>query len=223
MDDSRETIRVWDPFVRFFHWGLVLAFIISYLSAEELETVHVYSGYFICALLISRIVWGIIGSKYARFRNFVRPWPEVKRYLRGLVSGNSVRYLGHNPAGGAMTVALLACLSLTVLSGLKTLGAEGEGPFAVASYEEHSENDEDREHNDDAEEFWEEIHEFFVNASLLLIVLHITGVIASSLAHRENLAKAMINGNKYRQPPVKVASQTHNSNDQTTPSTTAKD
>ncbi|MGJ8686303.1 MAG: cytochrome b/b6 domain-containing protein [Spongiibacteraceae bacterium] len=219
MEDNNEKIRVWDPFVRFFHWGLVLAFIISYLSADELETVHVYSGYFITALLLGRIIWGVIGSKYARFSNFVRPWSEIKGYLRGLVSGNSVRHLGHNPAGGAMTIALILCLSLSVLSGLKTLGAEGEGPFAVASYAEEG-HDEDREQDDDAEEFWEEIHEFFVNASLLLIVLHITGVIASSLAHRENLAKAMISGDKYRLPTVKSTKQTRDNNSQASPSNT---
>ncbi|MGI2258654.1 cytochrome b/b6 domain-containing protein [Shewanella sp. GXUN23E] len=209
---------VWDVLVRVFHWSLVLAFIVSYLSGDEWQSLHVISGYVILGLILVRLVWGIVGSKHARFSDFVRSPVAAFRYLKSLFSGSVAHYEGHNPAGGLMVVALLVSLLGTGFSGLKTLGYEGEGPFAIArvtaidngahanisvSGSAEKADADERHHSDQAstkehegEEFWEEIHEFFVNFTLLLVVLHLAGVYLSSRAHGENLVRAMITGFK---------------------------
>lgn len=197
-----KKVYVWDRFVRLFHWLLVAAFVTSYLSGESESSLHVYSGYLILSLLIARLVWGVIGSRYARFRDFVRPPAAAIGYLKGLPSGRSPRYIGHNPAGGWMVLALLAGLFTTGLSGLKLYGLEGYGPLAVAepavSLSSHDDHDEEEEDEEEEEEIWEEVHEFFANLMVALIALHIAGVMVSSLVHRENLVRAMVSGYKQR-------------------------
>lgn len=131
----KDKVYVWDPLIRIFHWSLVVAFVTSYLTGDENETIHIYSGYFILALLIFRLVWGVVGPKRARFSNFISAPTEAVAYVRGLFSGSAKRYTGHNPAGGWMALALLLSLSLTGLSGLKLYGVEGHGPLAVSHNE----------------------------------------------------------------------------------------
>ncbi len=129
----KDKIYVWDPLVRVFHWVLVLAFITSYISGENEWGIHQYSGYLIIGLITFRVLWGFVGSKHARFADFVRPVPETIDYLKGLFSrgGEEKHFVGHNPAGGLMVIALLLSLFFTGFSGLKLYGAEGHGPFAV--------------------------------------------------------------------------------------------
>lgn len=221
-----DKVYVWDRFVRLFHWSLVFAFTVSYLTGDEITTVHVYSGYFILGILILRVGWGFVGSKHARFSDFLRPVPEAIGYLRRLVRGDSPRFVGHNPAGGWMVIALMVSILCTGFSGLKVYGLEGHGPLAVTAnvatdrapvvveahaYEhndddEHGEYDEDRDYREEAddqheatEEFWEEIHEVCAHLAVLLVLLHIGGVVLSSLRHGENLVKAMISGYKKRE------------------------
>lgn len=180
-------IKVWDPVVRFFHWSLVIAFIITYVTEDDWLTVHSWSGYFILGLLAVRFIWGFIGSRHARFTDFIYSWQTIRGFLKDTLRGRGKRYLGHNPAGGAMVFLLMICLLITASLGVLLLGAEEHaGPLAhwfVA-----------------ADTAWadilEELHEFFANFSLLLIVIHITGVIVESLLHRENLVSAMISGYK---------------------------
>lgn len=126
-----QRIYVWDKFVRLFHWSLVALFVTSYLTGENEHWSHFYSGYAIVTLIALRLIWGVIGSKYARFSEFVRsPW-TVFGYLKSLAKGNPKRYIGHNPAGGAMILVLLASLLVTTISGMKLLAIEeGQGPFA---------------------------------------------------------------------------------------------
>ena len=205
--NTENGVRVWDPLVRVFHWSLVAAFVISYLSGDDFETVHVWSGYFIAGLLVIRILWGVVGTRHARFRDFLyRPSVTVD-YARRMLTGSHPRYLGHNPLGGWMALALIITLSGVVLSGMATLGAEeGEGPMAflaadaggpgVVMADEPGEHGEGEEHEDEAGEVFEELHEILVNLSLLLIGLHILGVLTESLMHRENLARAMVTGKK---------------------------
>ncbi len=202
----KDKVYVWDLFVRFFHWSLVVLFVISYITGENESLAHIYSGYGIITLLVLRVVWGFIGSKHARFGDFVRKPSVVMQYGRELLTGRAKRYLGHNPLGGAMVLAMIASLSLTTLSGLKLYAVEeGKGPLASATslpminsaYADDDEHDDDEhEHEGEGEEFWEEIHEFGVNLMLLLIALHLAGVAYSSRAHNESLLKAMINGYK---------------------------
>lgn len=242
----QEKKYVWDIFVRTFHWSLVIAFVVSYVSGDELQSLHVASGYFILGLILMRLVWGFIGTRHARFSDFVRSPVAAFGYLKGLVSGDDrgagPRYEGHNPAGGLMVLVLLASILATGFSGLKILGYEGEGPFAQTGIAQTEmapadaaltdiaikqpaagKDDDDDDHHQsafgsdghnrqayasvgdyhdhegaesEAEEFWEEIHEFFVNFTLLLVILHVGGVFLSSRAHGENLVKAMVTGYK---------------------------
>lgn len=205
MSLSHTTVRVWDLIVRLGHWILAIGFLIAWLSAEEWETVHVWSGYVIGVVIAIRLLWGIVGSRHARFTDFVRGPRAVFGYLRELVRGDAPRYLGHNPAGGAMAVALLLALSVTAGSGMMLYAIEeNAGPLAAyvdSPRDLNAANRERREHRDDEgesapEERWEDIHEIAATATLWLIGLHILGVLASSLAHRENLPLGMITGRK---------------------------
>lgn len=205
MSQSHTTIRVWDLIVRLGHWILAIGFLVAWLSAEEWESVHVWSGYVIGAMIAIRLVWGFVGTRHARFTDFVRGPRKVLAYLKGLVRGEAPRYLGHNPAGGAMAIALLLALSVTAGSGVILYAIEDNAgplaayvnpaaaPYATAAGEERNHEDDDESAS---EELWEEIHEIAANATLWLVGLHILGVIASSLAHRENLPQGMITGRK---------------------------
>lgn len=185
MSNSNDWIRVWDPLVRIGHWLLVAAFFTAYAVEDDFLTVHVWAGYALAAVLLLRLLWGVIGSRHARFADFVRGPRAVAGYFRETLSGTGRRYLGHNPAGGAMVVALLICLALTAISGLGLYAVEdGGGPLAPWLAGGRF---------DDA---WEETHEFLANLSLVLVVVHVAGVAFSSIAHRENLVRAMINGRK---------------------------
>lgn len=225
MKMSDNTVRVWDPIVRIGHWTLVLAFFVAYFTEDDFLTLHVWAGYLVVAVVLLRLVWGFIGSTRARFSNFVRSPTTTFRYLRDLVSHRARRYIGHNPAGGAMIVALLISLSGTAYSGLVLYAIEEDaGPLAGwvvesdespatpakvsganADEERHDDADDaDEEGHDDAddvddeagEEFWEELHEFFANFTLLLVLLHVVGVVHASYADKENLVKAMFTGRK---------------------------
>lgn len=209
-----EQVYVWDRFVRFFHWTLVVLFGVSYVTGDEIEWLHVYSGYGIALLILARALWGFIGSTYARFKDFLYSPLSAVGYLKSLAAGNPRHYVGHNPAGAMMVFALLAGLFLTTLSGMKLYAVEeGKGPLAQeirvqlvdTAYGDSDDDEDDDEHgeygeheNEETEEFWEEIHEFAVNFMLFLVIVHILGVIVSSRAHGENLVKAMITGYKER-------------------------
>ena len=214
MEHAMESVKVWDAWVRLFHWTLVVSMLGMYLTGEHLNNVHSYLGYFLIGLVSLRIFWGLVGSRYARFSNFVYSPGTVLRYLKGLVNGHPEHYLGHNPAGGLMIVVMLGVLLATMYTGLEALAVDGRGPLAHhtsvirSAFADRNENhDKDREEDEaprggarEEEEFWEEAHEAMTSFMGLLILIHISGVFVSSWAHRENLVLAMINGNKNRQP-----------------------
>ena len=129
---STESIKVWDILIRVFHWSLAIFFVLAYVTGEELETVHAWAGYAIIGLLIFRVVWGLIGSKHARFSDFLYSPAKIFDYLKSLFSSKPKHYLGHNPAGGVMVILLLVFLGLSSWSGLKAYEAEGKGPLASA-------------------------------------------------------------------------------------------
>ncbi len=180
---AADTVPVWDPLVRIFHWTLAGSFFVAYLSEDDFMTLHEWAGYTVAALVGFRLVWGLIGTRHARFSDFVAGPRKVTRYLGGLVTGDAPRYLGHNPAGGLMIVALLASLAATALAGMAMLGMEGAGPLAGIVPRGDG-------------EILEDAHEFFANLTLLLVFLHVAGVLVSSLLHHENLVRAMITGRK---------------------------
>ena len=116
-DTTARSVRVWDPLVRIFHWGLVGVFAIAWLTAEEIQPVHELAGYALAILVTFRILWGLVGSRYARFAGFIRGPVQTLSYLGDMARGKERRYLGHNPAGAAMVVALLVTLSGTAFTG----------------------------------------------------------------------------------------------------------
>lgn len=183
-------IKVWDPLVRFFHWSLVSAFIIAFLSEDDFLTIHSWAGYLILGLLIIRIIWGFIGSRYARFSNFVYSTENIKQFLKDTLALKAKRYIGHNPAGGAMVILLMLSLLMTTTSGILVLGAE-ENAGPVAHWFSATSG------------FWssalEKLHEFFANFTLLLVFIHVVGVFVESVIHKENLLSAMLTGFKNKQ------------------------
>ena len=195
----QEEIKVWDIGVRTFHWSLVTFFIIAYISGDEEELIHIYSGYAVLALVIFRVLWGFIGTKYARFSNFIYPPHTVLQYAKSLFTSKPLHYLGHNPLGGWMIILLLISLIAVSWSGLEVYGAEGHGPLASTSIIAPAMADSDNEHGPGKsrqEELWEDVHETFANITLFLIIVHLCGVISAGFMHQENLIRSMITGYK---------------------------
>lgn len=211
---STRVVEVWDPFVRIFHWSLVIAFCVAYFTEPEDAglALHVWAGYFVGGLIVLRFIWGFVGTRHARFSDFAfGPFRSIA-YLGDLVRGRSDRHLGHSPAGAWMVYLLLFTLAATVLTGMTTLATERhQGPFAffvaasptaaTTATERGGEKDSvhaaaangDREPGEDAVE---EMHEILANIVLGLALLHIVGVVLASVSHRENLVRAMVTGKK---------------------------
>ncbi|MEC9345393.1 MAG: cytochrome b/b6 domain-containing protein [Pseudomonadota bacterium] len=167
------TVRVWDPLVRVFHWSLVASFAVTWIAAEEWYSLHEVAGYVAAGLVAFRLLWGLVGSRHARFARFVRSPSTVRAYLREVRQGREARYLGHNPAGGAMIVALLLSMAGLALTGwLYTLDPFWGSPVL------------------------EGLHAFLANLMLALVALHVGGVVLASVRHGENLVRAMVNGRK---------------------------
>jgi cytochrome b len=183
--EPNRALRVWDPALRLFHWSLAASFFAAYVTEDEWMGVHVNAGYLIGALILFRVIWGFVGPRHARFGDFVRSPREVAAYLTDAVRRRAPRYVGHNPAGGAMVVALLICLSLTVVTGMALYGAtDFAGPLAGMFRGEQ------------AADILKEVHEVAANLTLFLVILHLGGVLFSSLEHGENLVRSMIDGRK---------------------------
>jgi cytochrome b len=192
-----RTIAVWDPLVRLFHWSLVVSFFVAYFTEDEAMALHVWAGYAVAGLVLLRLVWGFVGPRHARFSDFIFAPLTVWRYLFDLLQFRSARYVGHSPAGGAMILALLLGVAATVGTGLQTYALrDNAGPLApfvaaaptadAAAVKQHRQTT----------HFWKEVHELMANLTLLLVFAHVGGVVLASVAHRENLARAMITGRK---------------------------
>ncbi|MDP3898441.1 MAG: cytochrome b/b6 domain-containing protein [Mesorhizobium sp.] len=175
------TVKVWDPFIRIFHWSLATSFAVAWLTGDELMSVHEWAGYAAGGLVALRLVMGIAGSPYARFRQFIRGPRETAVYAADIVRHREARYLGHNPVGALMVMALLGAMAALALTGwMQTTDA-----------------------------YWgvdwvEETHEVLANLLLGLVVLHIGGVLLESFRHHENLVRAMITGRKRAPAPGDV-------------------
>lgn len=184
-------IRVWDLPTRTFHWLFALACIVAWFSGDDARTTHLhtFAGYSALALLAFRLVWGVVGGRYARFAQFLQAPAEVIAHFRGLVAAEKRHYLGHNPAGGWAVVVLLTLVALLGLSGIAVLGGEeGFGPLTgwlslqqgVALHQ---------------------VHEVLAWALLAMVLLHLGAVALESLLERENLPRAMITGYKRGRAP----------------------
>jgi cytochrome b len=167
------TVPVWDLPLRICHWALAIAVLVAWFSANVYDAVHEASGYLAMGLVAFRVVWGFAGKTHARFAHFVRPPGVVLRYLRGLAFGRVTRHLGHNPAGAAMTLLLLALLAISTISGWMQLTHRFFGVTWV-----------------------EMVHAYASNSVLVLAVVHVLGVLLMSALQKENLVRAMISGRK---------------------------
>jgi len=172
------TIRVWDPLVRGLHGTLAAAVVGAYALGDDGGVWHERFGYVALAAVGVRLAWGFVGSRRARFADFVRGPAAIKAYGRELVAGREPRYLGHNPLGGAWILMLLALVIAT--------GATG---WLLSSYGE------------DEFEALEDAHEVLANGLLLAAAVHVTGVFWESIRHGENLARAMVTGRKREPSP----------------------
>lgn len=182
-----DTVRVWDLFVRVFHWSLVIVIFTALLTEDDLLTVHTIAGYIAGGLIVSRIIWGLVGPKHARFTDFVYSPKTVIAYIKGMASRRSQRYLGHSPAGGAMIIVLMILIALIVITGMAAYGAE-ENAGPLAAYFADSSRA--------TRSLLGELHEILANMLWVAIIMHVGGVVFSSLAHRENLVRSMISGRK---------------------------
>lgn len=173
----KNRILVWDIPTRVFHWSLALSFAGAWLTAESerYRDVHVMLGYTLLGLIAFRLVWGLVGTRYARFAEFVRAPSAAFRYLKSLFTKQPEHHVGHNPAGALAILLLLVLGIATGISGWMT-------------------------YNELGGEWLEEGHEILASLMLGMVGVHIAGVIAGSLLHRENLARAMVTGYKRGAP-----------------------
>lgn len=182
-EKTSRKILVWDAPVRLFHWLMVASFAGAWITAESesWRMVHVTLGYTMAGLVAFRILWGLVGTRYARFSSFVRGPSAIVAYVRGILQGKPEHHTGHNPAGA---LAIVALLGLTIV-----ITASGWGTF-----------------NEIGGKWLEEGHEIAANVMLALVGAHILGALVSSWLHRENLIGAMISGRKPGRPEEGVRS-----------------
>ena len=173
LTSAPKLTRVWDPLVRLFHWSLVAGFVSAWFSANRAEDLHTWVGFATSGLILLRLIWGVAGTRYARFSSFVRGPRTVLGYVRAILTGHEARYIGHNPAGGAMVLALMA--------GVLALGVTGWMQFTDAYY---------------GEDWVTNLHGMIADGMVVLILGHLGGVALASVRHRENLVRAMITGRK---------------------------
>src|SRR5436190_1393314 len=115
--DAPAMVAVWDLPLRLLHWALAVSVLVAWFSANVFDTVHEIAGYTVLAMIVFRIVWGFVGTRYSRFRSSVRPLRIVLSYLWQIAHGQTGRYVGLNPTGAAMSVVLLVLLAVSTISG----------------------------------------------------------------------------------------------------------
>lgn len=168
-----RSVKVWDPLVRFFHWATALLFLANFTLFEDDSRAHRYAGYLLFALVLVRLLWGLIGTRHARFKAF---WPTpsaVRAHLAELLEGRSAPHLSHNPLGALMVINLLATLVLISVTGIM-MGTDA---------------------------FWgvdwvEELHELLADYALVCVGFHVAGVLVETRRSKINLVWAMVTGRK---------------------------
>lgn len=165
--------RVWDRPVRLFHWSLVIVTTAAWFTGDATSVPHEVLGYAALVLIAARLAWSRIGSPHARLSTFVRGPRETLQYARDVLADRAPRYLGHNPLGGWMVVALLACIAAVSITGAlyTTDWLWGYGWLA-------------------------KLHEGLSWLLVALVGMHLLGVVFTSWRHRENLVAAMLTGRK---------------------------
>lgn len=172
-DGGHQEVRVWDIVVRLFHWTVVTGCVLNLFILEDGKALHRYVGYTIAAALAIRIVWGFVGTRYARFSDFAPSPSRVIAYLKAFRQGREPRMLGHNPAAAVMMLTLMFLLAATCLTGWM----QGLDAFW-------------------GDDWLEEVHAFFANSILVLALAHAAAALFESWRHRENLVWSMVTGRK---------------------------
>lgn len=171
--ESVESIYVWDRFIRIFHWSLVSCVLLDYFVIDDGEAVHRWLGYAAFALVLARLVWGFIGSKYARFSDFLPTPSRIIKHLRHMIYGEQDRHVGHNPLGAMMMFALMALvLALGVTGFMQGLDFYW------------------------GEEWLMDLHDTLADILISLAIVHALAAIVMSRIEHTNLIKAMITGFK---------------------------
>jgi cytochrome b len=168
------TLRVWDPVVRLLHWGLVASMAVSWLGLSTIAGAHRPAGYVALAIIALRVLWGFVGgNRYARFARFVRGPRSTWAYLIAVRQRRAPRYLGHNPLGAAMIIALLASIAVVGLTGWLATTDRFWGDAAV-----------------------DLVHRTLGWGTLGLVALHVAGVYLTGRRQNESLVRAMLTGRK---------------------------
>lgn len=165
--------KVWDPFVRIFHWSLVSCVVLNQFILEDGKTAHEWVGYTASALVLARLVWGFIGSRHARFSDFFPTPRRLASHLSALARGEHPVYLGHNPLGALMMLTLMAIVLALGLTGWMQTTDTFFG-----------------------EEWLMELHEVLANGLLLAAGLHAAAAIVMGRLERVRLVRAMVTGTK---------------------------
>jgi cytochrome b len=178
--NKKQAILVWDFPVRVFHWLLVLSFAGAWLTAEgeALQLIHYAFGYSACAIILFRIVWGIVGTRYARFAQFVKGPAETWKHIKSLLVGKRTLGPGHNPAGALVMISLVILILLIDLTGYWIVKDVLGGLMSGA-------------------------HEAIANLAFGLVLIHVAAAIIMSFLQKENLVKSMFTGMK--QGPLEQA------------------
>lgn len=171
--NARATLAVWDPLLRLLHWGLVAAVLVSWLGTVVLDGAHRPAGYLALGIVMLRLLWGFVGSRYARFAQFVRGPRATRAYLLDLLHRREARYIGHNPLGACMVLALLGCVLGLALTGWLYTSEALWGDAGV-----------------------EAMHVALAWTLLGLVCLHVSGALYTGWRHRESLVWAMFSGRK---------------------------
>ena len=172
-ETENTTVKVWDWPVRVFHWTLAASVLGAFVTGEneDFERLHQTLGWVAAGLIAFRVVWGLIGTRYARFREFVRGPAQVWAYVKSVRSSQAQHFVGHNPVGAIAVIVLMVLVGLSVYTGWLLTA-------------------------DDVAEWLEEAHEIAANTLITVVLVHVIGVLWSSRTHGENLLKAMLTGRK---------------------------
>ncbi len=168
-----QEIKVWDLLVRILHWSLLACVVGAWLTRDGEDVRHLQLGYAALAIVAARVVWGFVGSRYARFADFVRSPRQTLAYSKAVIAHREPRHIGHNPLGGWMILMLLATTAGICLTGWLYTTDRFWGVAWVG-----------------------ELHDALTDVLIVLVMLHVLGVVFTSIRQKENLVKAMVTGMK---------------------------
>ena len=171
--NQKQSVLVWDMPIRIFHWLLAISFAGAWLTSESeaQQMIHYAFGYSACMLVLFRIIWGIVGTRYARFSQFIKGPAETIHHIKSLMTGSEHSGLGHNPAGALVMISLMILILLIGLTGY----------WSIKEF---------------LGDVMSEAHETIANITLAVVVIHVAAAIIMSFLQKENLVKSMVSGKK---------------------------